>query len=179
MPPLSQDEKTLISLDTFGFWFFRVSGWIINVLFFFALVFGIFRLTVILLFSFLEKFHISPNRIFPKKHDITTTVIVPAYNEAKVIAKTIDSLIASKNRGFNILIVDDGSTDNTLEVLDSHYRDTPRVTILTKSNSGKGESINFGISHTESDIIIIIDADTIFAPETVDMLERHFSNPRV
>lgn len=62
-------------------------------------------------------------------------MIVPAYNEGKVITKTIDSLLGSHYKTFDIIVVDDGSTDNTVDVITKKFGNNPKVKIFTKPNS--------------------------------------------
>lgn len=87
-----------------------------------------------IIFAFLEKYHHTPKRVFHKKN-ISVSIIVPAYNEAKVIEKTIDSLLLSNYPNFNIIIVDDGSTDNTIEIVKNKYGKNPQIQLLSKKNS--------------------------------------------
>ena len=117
-------------------WSLSLSLWVIYYIFFATLVFGIIRLFFVILFAFFEKYHMTPNRKYTKEV-ISTSVIVPAYNEEKVISKTIDSLLMSHYTHFDIIVVDDGSTDTTVEIVRKQYGDNPRVRILEKPNSGK------------------------------------------
>ena len=98
---------------------------------------------------------------------ITVSVIVPAYNESAVISKTLDSLLQSQYPYFDIIVVDDGSSDGTSELVRERYRGDAKIQLHTRQNSGKGESINYGITHTDADIVIIIDADTILSPDAI------------
>jgi biofilm PGA synthesis N-glycosyltransferase PgaC len=101
------------------------------------------------------------------------SVIVPAYNESAVLAKTVTSLRRSRYRNFEIIIVDDGSTDDTwatAQTLVSY----PRVLAYHKTNGGKSSALNFGIRQATGSIIVAVDADTIFQPNTLNKLVRHF-----
>lgn len=107
------------------------------------------------------------------------SIIVPAYNEDRVIEKSVRSLIRSSYQKIEIIIVDDGSSDDTLKVaraLEKKYR---RVMALHQPNSGKAAALNNAILLSNSEIIISVDADTLFAPETVSNLVRHFEDPSV
>src|SRR5262249_9177994 len=73
----------------------------------------------------------------------TVAVIVPAYNESRVIVQTITSLLASDHPpNFEIVVVDDGSTDDTAERVRQAFGDEPRVHLYTKPNSGKADALN-------------------------------------
>jgi cellulose synthase/poly-beta-1,6-N-acetylglucosamine synthase-like glycosyltransferase len=104
---------------------------------------------------------------------------VPAYNEEKVILATMQALLNSDYYDFEIIVVDDGSQDATYEILESAFSEDNRVKIFTKQNGGKATALNFGISQSQSEIIITLDADTLFAPDAISKLARHFSNPKV
>ncbi len=106
-------------------------------------------------------------------------VIVPAYNEEKVICKTIASVLASPNKEFQVIVVDDGSTDSTAHVVRQAYADEQRVKVLVKANGGKASAANFGLSHTDAEVVVCIDADTVLASDAITLLVRHFSDPSV
>jgi cellulose synthase/poly-beta-1,6-N-acetylglucosamine synthase-like glycosyltransferase len=107
------------------------------------------------------------------------SVIVPAYNEERVIAQTIRSLLASDYPEFEIIVVDDGSTDNTCEVVRNQFSDHTRVALFTKENAGKAEALNFGLRRARGEIIVALDADTMFEPTTISALARRFDDEHV
>lgn len=107
------------------------------------------------------------------------TVLVPAYNEEAVVCKTIRSLLASRNRKFDIVVIDDGSSDNTADAVRREFWKTQRVRVFKKQNGGKSAALNFGLRQTEAEIVIALDADTVFAPDSIEKLIRHFKDPRV
>ena len=107
------------------------------------------------------------------------SVVVPAHNEEKVLAKSVSSLLRSYYRQIEIIIVDDGSTDNTSMVARQVERRSPRVRAFTKPKGGKASALNYGIEKAAGEIIIGIDADTILDPKAVGKLVRHFSDPTV
>ena len=112
-----------------------------------------------------------------QRHDIS--VIVPAFNEAKVIIDCIVSLLQSNRKDFNVLVVDDGSTDETAALVKEHFGAHPRVRLLVKSNGGKSSALNHGILHTASEILVCIDADTRLEPDALDYLLVQFSDAKV
>src|SRR5690606_480481 len=77
------------------------------------------------------------------------------------------------------LIVDDGSTDGTYELCRTTFANEPRVEVVTKPNGGKSDALNFGFQHLATDIVVAMDADTIFLPDTIGKLVGHFSDPRI
>jgi glycosyltransferase involved in cell wall biosynthesis len=98
---------------------------------------------------------------------LTCTVIVPTYNRAQYIGEAIRSLLAQTRKPDQIIVVNDGSTDDTLSVLD-HY--AGRIEIISKVNGGKATAINMAIPQTRGDCIWIFDDDDVALP---DALERH------
>jgi peptidoglycan-N-acetylglucosamine deacetylase len=109
----------------------------------------------------------------------SVAVIVPAFNEEKVICASIRALLASHLRKFKIVVVDDGSSDNTAQVVREAFAGTSRVRVLTKPNGGKWSALNWGLMHASAEIVIILDADTVFEPDAVSLLVRHFADPAV
>lgn len=107
------------------------------------------------------------------------TIVVPAYNEGTVIENTVRSLIGSDYKNIEIIIVDDGSTDNTWDVAQRLASMHVGVQAIHQENGGKSSAINNAIRHASGSIIIGVDADTIFPPQTVTKLIRHFIDPRV
>jgi len=102
------------------------------------------------------------------------SVIVPAYNEELVVSNTIQSLLASDYANFEVIVVDDGSQDNTSKVVTDNFGDDERVKLLTVTNAGKAAALNTGLTHARGDIIVALDADTLFAPQTISALAHRF-----
>src|SRR6476620_6163859 len=74
------------------------------------------------------------------------TVLIPAHNEAKVIVGAVRHVLASDYPDLEIIVIDDGSTDGTNELVSEHYRDDPRVRLLTIRNGGKATALNYGLN---------------------------------
>ena len=99
------------------------------------------------------------------------SVIIPAYNEEKVITHTINGLLETKYPDKEIIFVDDGSTDKTLEIA-NQFKD--KITILHKENGGKATALNYGIECSNGEIIVIVDADTIIGRNTLKDIIKGF-----
>lgn len=108
-----------------------------------------------------------------------TTILVPAYNEEKVLRATVTSLLTSTYRNIEVLVVDDGSTDGTYEIGRALAAEDPRVRCVTKRNAGKAAASNYGIQRARGEIIVCVDADTLITAEAVGLLVRHFADPAV
>jgi len=107
------------------------------------------------------------------------SVLVPAYNEEEVIVETVSAALASDYPHLEVVVVDDGSTDHTLELLQAHFGHDPRVHILTQSNRGKPGALTRAFGEATSAIVVTIDADTRIEPDTISKLVRHLVDPQV
>ncbi len=179
MPIVRGNDALFKNINHTSFSLITFFLWSLYYIFIATLIFGIIRLILVMIFAFAETYHFTPRRTYDTTGKIPVSVIVPAYNEEKVIEKTIDSLLLNTYPQFDIIVVDDGSTDLTSQIVQQKYGNNPNIRLFTRMNAGKGESINYGIENTSADVVIVIDADTIFAPDTIQMLARHFVNPSV
>ncbi|WP_307812942.1 glycosyltransferase [Micromonospora coerulea] len=105
------------------------------------------------------------------------SVIVPAYNEQAGIVATVRSLVANDHRDIEVIVVDDGSTDGTADLVDSLGLDGVRV--IRKPNGGKAAALNTGLLYASHDIIVTVDADTVFEPDAIRRLIEPFTDPRI
>ena len=106
------------------------------------------------------------------------TVIVPAYNEAAGIATALRSLVASDwSHGLTVVVVDDGSTDATAEIVAGLRM--PKVTLIRQANQGKSAALNAGLAVATTDVVVMVDGDTVFDPGTLAELVAPFSDPGV
>ncbi|MGH3779802.1 MAG: bifunctional polysaccharide deacetylase/glycosyltransferase family 2 protein [Pseudonocardiaceae bacterium] len=104
------------------------------------------------------------------------SVIVPAYNERECIADTVTSLAAS-DHPVEIIVVDDGSCDGTADIVEA--LGLPNVRVIRQANGGKPSALNTGIAHATHNLIVMIDGDTVFEPNTVRLLVQPFADPTV
>src|SRR5262249_676371 len=110
------------------------------------------------------------------------TVIIPAFNEEKVIEGTGRWVLESEYPKLKVIVVDDGSKDSTFTVVQNAFAAEireGRVLLLTKPNSGKADALNYGLKHTQDEVYVGIDADTAIAPDAVSLLVPHFADPQV
>jgi glycosyltransferase involved in cell wall biosynthesis len=94
---------------------------------------------------------------------MNVSVIIPSYNEANTI-KELLKRVQAENIASEILIIDDGSTDGTREILETYSGKEPFKIILHEFNQGKGAAVRTGIQHAKGDVIIIQDADLEYNP---------------
>ena len=118
-------------------------------------------------------------RIFDPAFQPPVSVIVPAYNEELVIARTVRSILDNGYPDFEVIVVDDGSKDGTLDVLQREFEGHSLVHIVSQPNRGKSAALNHGIRVASHEIVIAVDADTVFAKGALGYLARHFADPEV
>ena len=109
----------------------------------------------------------------------TVSVLIAAYNEEKVINSTIQTVLDSDYPNLEVVVVDDGSQDSTNQTVLDAYANNPRVTSVRQANGGKSSALNNALLSAKGEIIVALDADTLFAKETIPRLVRHFADPRV
>jgi cellulose synthase/poly-beta-1,6-N-acetylglucosamine synthase-like glycosyltransferase/peptidoglycan/xylan/chitin deacetylase (PgdA/CDA1 family) len=105
------------------------------------------------------------------------SVIVPAFNEEVGIASAVRSLATSDYPELEVVVVDDGSTDATADIVAAI--DSPRVTLVRQANAGKPAALNTGITRARHDVIVMVDGDTVFEPDTVRRLVQPLADPQV
>ncbi len=104
--------------------------------------------------------------------------VVPAHNEENAVGNCIKTLLKSSYENFEVIVVDDGSTDDTFEEVQKLSTDR-RVRVFAQLNRGKWGALNTAIRNTDAEILVCIDADTQVRPDALDHLVKHFSNPRI
>jgi cellulose synthase/poly-beta-1,6-N-acetylglucosamine synthase-like glycosyltransferase/peptidoglycan/xylan/chitin deacetylase (PgdA/CDA1 family)/spore germination protein YaaH len=146
-------------------------------LFFIAIVLAMGRLLIVLALAAVQRFH---RRRAVASYMPVVTVIIPAYREEAVIVPTVKSLLDQDYAGeYEVLVVDDGSPDDTVGMAQRAFGDHPRVRVLSKSNGGKASALNFGIRHAHGEIIVALDADTLFNPDAIRFLVAPLADPHV
>jgi cellulose synthase/poly-beta-1,6-N-acetylglucosamine synthase-like glycosyltransferase/peptidoglycan/xylan/chitin deacetylase (PgdA/CDA1 family) len=106
------------------------------------------------------------------------SVVVPAYNEAANIVATVDSLVNTAYQGnLEVIVVDDGSTDDTAGLVERLR--LPEVRVVRRPNGGKPAALNTGLHYARFEAVVFVDADTVFQPDTIGRLVAPLTNPRV
>jgi poly-beta-1,6 N-acetyl-D-glucosamine synthase len=105
------------------------------------------------------------------------SLIVPAFNEAAVIEDTVRALAASTYPLLEIVVVDDGSTDDTAAIV--QRLGLACVRVVRQANTGKAQALNTAIAAARHDVIVSVDADTVFEPDTVAILVDALAAPGV
>ncbi len=108
------------------------------------------------------------------------SVIIAAYNEGKVIAKTLHSVLNTDYPGeIEVLVVDDGSRDDTVAQVESLMAGDPRLRLLRQPNGGKSTALRQGLAEARHEMVVFLDADTLFEPATLGELIKPFIHPLV
>ncbi len=108
------------------------------------------------------------------------SAVLAAYNEEKVIAQTVVSLLASHYPGtLEVIVVDDGSSDRTAAIVAALAQRDARLRLVRQENSGKAVALRRGLALASHELVVTLDADTQFLPDTVLELVRPLQDPRV
>ncbi len=113
------------------------------------------------------------------------SIIVPVFNEGKVLRSSIESLLELDYSNYEIIIVNDGSTDDTsvvAETLVGYQKGISgliKVSLINKPNGGKAKALNAGIQYSEAQFVLCMDGDSQLSENTLKMAVRHFIDPAV
>lgn len=174
MPSLSTTDKVLAGLAGVVFGAYGLAGQSLHWLILALIIVSFGRMALVMLAAVVQSRRRYPE--LPEKVP-ACSVLVPAHNEAAVIQSCLRSVLASDYKLFEVIVIDDGSTDNTVALAEA-FKD-PRLIVVTKPNGGKASALNYGIELARGQYIVAIDADTVFRPDTLQQLMRHFQDPAV
>ncbi|MGB0465993.1 MAG: glycosyltransferase family 2 protein [Pontibacterium sp.] len=150
------------------------------ILFLFTLVIT-FRYLFLMIFSILKTIQRTTLEEDYQPSGLKVSIIVPAYNEEVVIEKSIISIMQQTYPFIEIVVVDDGSGDNTYarakKLEYSHSRSS--LVVLRKTNGGKAKALNYGIEHSTGDLIMVVDADSKLSDDAVELMVRYFDNEQI
>jgi glycosyltransferase involved in cell wall biosynthesis/peptidoglycan/xylan/chitin deacetylase (PgdA/CDA1 family) len=102
----------------------------------------------------------------------TVSVIIPAYNGAATIDETLRSVRSQTYSDLEIIVVDDGSKDQTRQIVESHARHDPRVRLIVQENAGVAAARNRGVAEAKGELIAPVDADDLWAPTKIEAQMR-------
>ncbi|MBU1098688.1 MAG: glycosyl transferase [Ignavibacteriae bacterium HGW-Ignavibacteriae-2] len=150
------------------------------VIFLFVLLFRYFSILV-LAYLYITKYTVeNKGGYYP-----FISIIVPAYNEGITLHDSINSLLELDYPNYEIIIVNDGSTDNTAQIAESIVGNRTgkisnvKISLINKPNGGKAKALNAGIQYSEADFVLCMDGDCQLTPGTLKNGIRHFIDPSV
>ncbi|TQK52231.1 cellulose synthase/poly-beta-1,6-N-acetylglucosamine synthase-like glycosyltransferase [Streptomyces sp. SLBN-118] len=168
----------LIWFHKLGRSFVAALTWVLTV----AAGLGLLRLFFLVLFARahvkrLERFR--PGAPWLREIRDPVTVLVPAYNEEAGIGGTLRSLLASTHQRLQIIVIDDGSSDRTVEIANEYAQRDPRVQVVCQSNAGKAAALNHGLKCTRCPYVVMVDSDTVFEADAIQRLIQPLAHPAV
>ena len=178
-PVISGSDLIAVRFDVGIFLILAGLNATLKFLFFVAIFVGTVR--AILLAVLAVRSNVRVNRPVPPEIDSGrfVSVLIPAYNEARVIEASVRRVLESEQIGLEVIVIDDGSKDETSAVVRAAFAGDPRVRLLTLENGGKARALNKGLELATGEIIVALDADTQFEPLTMARLARWFANPEL
>jgi len=177
MLTLTFRERLAAQADGFIFSIFQWSRFAIATVFVLGIVLVSGRAVIIGILAIIEK--LRPDNAKLPEPPPGVTVLIPAYNEESVIVQTVQSVLLSDLSDIRVIVVDDGSSDRTLELLESNFGSNGRVQIIHQANQGKAAALNNALLYAHTAFVVTIDADTEIEADAIRKLLRHFSDPKV
>jgi cellulose synthase/poly-beta-1,6-N-acetylglucosamine synthase-like glycosyltransferase/peptidoglycan/xylan/chitin deacetylase (PgdA/CDA1 family)/spore germination protein YaaH len=181
MPPLTFWQQVRALPDSLAFSSLSIIIRFIVMLFFVGDILMCSRLILVGIFAIIDRLR-RPHRIASPGFNPRVAVLIPAYNEEKVIVRTIRSVLNSDYLNLHVIVIDDGSSDHTFEVVREAYAAeiaAGRVKVLTKPNGGKAAALNYALDAIDEEFYVGIDADTVIAADAITKLLPHFEDPSI
>ncbi|NYF51870.1 polysaccharide deacetylase family protein [Tunturiibacter gelidoferens] len=181
MPELTPHQRWQARADSLTFFFYSFFHYFVVGVFFVGDILMSARLIIIGVFAIIDRFRKRKNFATPE-YQPRVAVLIPAYNEEKVIVRTIRSVMMSTYKNIRIIVIDDGSKDNTFDVAREAYPAdiaSGRLTVMSKPNGGKADALNYALERLDEEIYVGIDADGVIAHDAIARLVPHFANPKI
>ncbi|MFL6726950.1 MAG: glycosyltransferase [Sphingomicrobium sp.] len=172
MPPLSQSDRFTARVDLALFESIGFGIGALDFLFATAIVLGVGRALLLTGLGLVSAWREMRRQRPPIDPETFVSVLIPAYNEERVIERSVTRVLASENVRLEVVVIDDGSKDRTSEIVERAFGRDPRVRLIKVDNAGKARALNQGLAIARSEIVIALDADTQFEPSTIARLAR-------
>jgi cellulose synthase/poly-beta-1,6-N-acetylglucosamine synthase-like glycosyltransferase/spore germination protein YaaH/peptidoglycan/xylan/chitin deacetylase (PgdA/CDA1 family) len=177
-PPVTKSDTLMLASDRIVFETMFLFQLFLGIAFVSAIVLGTLRVIFITILA-LASTRRSRRDSFDETYRPLVSVVIAAYNEEKVIARTIEAVLANDYSPLDIVIIDDGSKDDTAGEVERRFGDRGNVRVIRQENAGKAAALNHGIGLATGEILIALDADTLFRTDTIRLLVRRFDDPAV
>lgn len=180
-PPVSGREQILVGVDRWVFEISYITQRTLVLLFTLSIVLGVSRQFLLAALALIQKRREvqRDKAASASAYTPSVSVVIAAYNEEKVIVQTVQAVLASDYPEFQVIVIDDGSSDDTSGAVKRAFGDDPRVVCVRQPNAGKAAALTNGLALSTGEIIVALDADTLFAPTAIRSLARHFRDPKV
>jgi cellulose synthase/poly-beta-1,6-N-acetylglucosamine synthase-like glycosyltransferase/peptidoglycan/xylan/chitin deacetylase (PgdA/CDA1 family)/spore germination protein YaaH len=179
MPKISGKDILAVNADVAIFITIAVLKALLLWLFAIAIFLGIVKALSMTALGLWQKVKVEKSTPPPIDEQEFVSVIIPAYNEEMVIKDAIERVLMTRNAKYEIIIANDGSKDNSAKIVTDNFGNNPLVTLLNLENGGKAVALNKAIKLAKGEIIIALDADTQFEPDTISKLVRWFKDEKV
>lgn len=176
MPPVGANDLWAVRTDAAAFITLALMAGAIAWLFYLAISLGMARAVIMAALAWFQSRRKRPD---PQPFEPAVSVIIPAFNEEQVIAVSVRRVLASDYPALQVIVVDDGSKDRTSAIVAAQFGGDPRVSLLTLPNGGKAAALNRALKDATGEVVIALDADTQFEPETIRRLARWFIDPAI
>ncbi len=114
--------------------------------------------------------------MFKGKNMPICSIIIPVYNIGKFIHQCLDSLLKQTYNDFEVIVIDDGSTDKSPIICDEYAKLDSRIKVFHKKNKGVSSALNMGLKHIQGKIVCFIDGDDWVEPNFLETIHSFFSN---
>ena len=147
------------------------------------LVILLFRYFIILFLAYLnlsEYTFLEGNNFSP-----FVSIIVPVFNEGKTLRESLQSLLNLSYKNYEIIIVNDGSSDDTKEIAEKYVGyhqgvfNQVKITLINKENGGKATALNAGIKYSDADFVLCMDGDSQLSPDSLKWAVRHLKDSKI
>ncbi|MBW6526602.1 glycosyltransferase [Sphingomonas sp. RHCKR7] len=176
MPPVAEGDLWAVRTDVAVFVVLAVLAAALAWLFYLAISLGVARAVLMAGLAWAQA---RRKRPAPPVYAPSVSVVIPAYNEERVIVTSIQRVLASDYPALEVIVADDGSKDRTSAVVEAAFANDPRVRLLTLVNGGKAAALNRALLSATGEVVIALDADTQFEPATIRRLARWFADERI
>jgi cellulose synthase/poly-beta-1,6-N-acetylglucosamine synthase-like glycosyltransferase/peptidoglycan/xylan/chitin deacetylase (PgdA/CDA1 family)/spore germination protein YaaH len=181
MPKITFFQYLRALPDSIAFSSLAIVGSFIMLMFYLGDILMSARLLLVGVFAVIERLR-RPHAQASPGFNPRVAVLIPAYNEEKVIVRTIRSVLNSDYANLHVIVIDDGSSDSTYDITRESYAAeiaAGHIQVLTKPNSGKAAALNFALDRLTEEFYVGIDADTVIAPDAISKLIPHFEDPLI